>query len=107
MKRLLSVMLCVMLLGMVPAFAENAAYTEEVVSIQAEGYTIPATLTLPSGADNATFPAVVMCHGNGSNRSEAGGGYDLLAPELAKQGIASLRFDYIGNGGKNPLAVHQ
>jgi dienelactone hydrolase len=39
-----------------------------------------------------------MLHGFGSNRDEAGGGYKIFAPELAKNGIASIRIDFMGNG---------
>lgn len=39
-----------------------------------------------------------MLHGNGSTRHEAGNAYDYAAPEMAKAGIATIRFDYIGNG---------
>ncbi|MDR0597372.1 MAG: hypothetical protein LBG14_02580 [Treponema sp.] len=53
-------------------------------------------LTLPEGAGK--FPAVVMLHGYGSNKDEAGNGYKLIAAELAKKGIASLRIDFMGNG---------
>ncbi len=81
-----------------PVFALEASdqYTEEDIIIQADGYGIAATLTLPVG--EGLFPAVVMLHGNGSNRHEAGNAYDYAAPEMAKAGIATLRFDYIGNG---------
>lgn len=69
---------------------------EEVVTIDGTQRQIPATITLPDG--DGPFPFVVMFHGTGSNRHEAGGGYDLLAPKLAAAGIASARFDFAGNG---------
>lgn len=69
---------------------------EETVMITGTQRTIPATVTLPDGA--GPFPFVVMYHGTGSNRHEAGNGYDLLAPKLAEAGIASARFDFAGNG---------
>ncbi len=80
------------------AVAEEAAYTQEDIMIDAGDHQIPATVTLPKGAEGETFPAVIMLHGNGSNRHEAGNAYDYTAPELAKAGIATIRFDYIGNG---------
>lgn len=77
--------------------AVDPGFTETVVSIEAEGHVIPATLTLPTG--EGKHPAVVMLHGTGSNRDEAGGGYKIAAPVLASQyGIATLRIDFIGNG---------
>ncbi len=80
--------------------AEEKAYeyTEEVLFLPAGDHEIPATLTLPIGAEGEKFPAVVMLHGNGSNRYEAGNGYDYAAPEMAKAGIVTIRFDYLGNG---------
>ena len=100
MKKLLSLVLALsMLLLCVPAMAEEAAaYTEENIFIDAGDHQIPATVTLPVGAEGQLFPAVIMLHGNGSTRHEAGNAYDYTAPEMAKAGIATIRFDYIGNG---------
>lgn len=75
-------------------FSAHAA--DEVVTIKGSQREIPATITLPDG--DGPFPFVVMYHGTGSNRHEAGNGYDLLAPLLAEAGIASARFDFAGNG---------
>lgn len=74
----------------------NTAYTEYPISITNGNYKIPAIVCLPKGT--GPFPAVVMLHGTGSDKNEAGGGYKLAAPELAKAGIASIRIDFIGNG---------
>ena len=77
-------------------------YFERTVAIQVAengtlpAHTIPGILTLPVG--EGPFPAVVMLHGTGSNKNEAGGGYDLAAPAMAKAGIASLRIDFVGSG---------
>ncbi|MGD8191865.1 alpha/beta fold hydrolase [Brevibacillus ginsengisoli] len=77
---------------------ENAAqaYKEYTVSIQNGEHKIPAIICLPNR--KGPFPGVVMLHGTGSNKNEAGNGYKLAAPELAKAGIASIRIDFIGNG---------
>lgn len=80
----------------------TAPYQETVVSIDvpaADGvpaHTIPGILTVPTG--DGKYPAVVMLHGTGSNKNEAGGGYDMAAPAMATSGIASLRIDFMGNG---------
>lgn len=66
------------------------------VMIEGSQRKIPATITLPEGA--GPFPFVVLYHGTGSNRHEAGNGYDLLAPALAEAGIASAAFDFAGSG---------
>lgn len=79
---------------------ESLAYTEENVSIYSDQYDIPATMCLPVG--QGPFPAVVMLHGTGSNRDEAGGGYNYAAHILAeKYAIATIRIDFPGNGESN------
>lgn len=77
-------------------------YDETTVSIEVPAqdgvpaHTIPAIVTLPEG--DGKYPAVVMLHGTGSDKHEAGGGYDMAAPAMATSGIASIRFDFMGNG---------
>ncbi|WP_051332536.1 alpha/beta hydrolase family protein [Cucumibacter marinus] len=88
----LTTVLCATLLA--TPFSAQAG--EEVVMIDGATHKIPTTVTLPEG--DGPFPFVVMFHGTGSNRHEAGNGYDLLAPKLAEAGIASARFDFAGNG---------
>lgn len=76
---------------------EVISYTEENVTIQGSDYEIPATVCIPEG--DGPFPAVVMLHGTGSNRDEAGSAYKYAAPVLAeKYGIATIRIDFPGNG---------
>lgn len=70
--------------------------TEEKVLIDGGNIIIPAILTLPKGDFKA--PVVIMEHGTGSDKNEAGDGYKMLAPSLAENGIASLRFDFPGSG---------
>ncbi len=97
MKKLMSLVLVLMFALCAVSFAEEAAYTETVVSIPTELYDIPATVCMPAG--EGPFPAVVMLHGTGSNREEAGNGYKTAAPVLAeKYGIATIRIDFPGNG---------
>lgn len=71
------------------------SYTEETVFIENGDHKIPAIITLPIREKS---PLVVMAHGYGSNKDEAGDGYKTIAPVLAKKGIATIRFDYVGNG---------
>lgn len=85
------------LIGLLPvATAEAVTYTETTGFIDAGDHQIPYTMLIPNG--EGPFPSIVMCHGYGSNRDEAGGGYALMAPKLAEAGIASIRFDVIGCG---------
>lgn len=78
------------------ALPSLAQATDQDVTIAGTQRPIAATINLPDG--DGPFPFVVMYHGTGSNRHEAGNGYDLLAPKLAEAGIASARFDFAGNG---------
>ncbi len=71
-------------------------FTQITASIKNGNHEIPAVITIPKG--NEKYPAVVMLHGTGSEKNEAGNGYVLAAAELAKAGIASVRIDFIGNG---------
>ena len=81
----------------VSANAETAASTETVVLIDAGDHQIPATVCLPTA--EGKHPAVVMLHGTGSSRDEAGNGYKTAAPILAEQyGVATIRIDFMGNG---------
>ncbi len=62
-------------------------------------YKMPATLVVPETASEENLvPAVVMLHGTGSQRHEAGDGYVHMADALAEAGIASLRIDFMGAG---------
>ena len=80
----------------------SKGYTETAVSIEVPetdgipAHTIPAIVTVPDG--EGPFAAVVMLHGTGSDKHEAGMGYDYAAPVLAEAGIATIRFDFMGNG---------
>ena len=97
MKKLL-LALCCAFVTLASAFGAYE-YTEKDVMIDVGDHQIPATVTIPTAQKKGEkFPAVVMLHGNGTNRHEANNAYDYAAPELAKAGIATIRFDYIGNG---------
>ena len=67
---------------------ETAAYTEEAVSIEANGRVVPAVVTLPVG--EGPFPGVVINHGHGGSKDE-NVGFISLAQTLAEAGIASIR----------------
>ncbi len=98
MKKLLTIALTIaLLLTLVGAALAENGYTEQVVMIDGGDHEIPATICLPEG--EGPFPAVVMLHGTGSNREEAGNGYAVAAPIMAAEhGIATVRIDFMGNG---------
>ena len=96
MKKITALFLALMLaLLCTAALAEGSA--ESVVSIPNGDHEVPATICMPDG--EGKFPVVVMLHGTGSNRDEAGNGYKMAAPVLAeKYGIATVRIDFMGSG---------
>lgn len=75
---------------------ENLApFTAETVKVVSRGVEIPAIFTYPN--TTTKMPLVVMAHGHGGSKDEAGG-YIQLAESLANQGIASIRMDFPGCG---------
>lgn len=79
-----------------PKGTAETTYHEEDISIAMDGYELPATICIPDG--KGSFPAVVMLHGTGSNRNEAGNGYVYASHTLAsKYRIASIRIDFPGS----------
>ncbi len=64
--------------------------------IPSRGTQIPITLTTPKNLA-ANVPLVVMLHGHGGSRHEAGG-FTQVADALAEAGIASVRMDFPGCG---------
>lgn len=82
-------------------------YTTEEVTFGHDGVTLRGTLTLPEKASKAT-PVVLMVTGSGlQNRDEEMFGHKpfaVLADALARNGIASLRYDDRGFGEQIPGA---
>ncbi len=80
------------------------AYTTDLVGLQVPktdgipAHVVPGTLTAPGDVEGKKLPAVVMLHGTGSNRDEAGNGYAMAAPAMATSDIVTLRIDFMGNG---------
>lgn len=72
---------------------------EETIFIVNGDHEIPAIVTMPENASaQQPVPVVVLLHGTGSQKNEAGDGYKMLAPKLAQAGIASIRIDFMGSG---------
>lgn len=78
-----------------PDYIDPAAFTETEVTVGAEGWPLPGTLTMPVG--DGPFPAAVLVHGSGPNDRDLTLGpnkaFRDLAQGLASQGIAVLRYD--------------
>jgi len=65
--------------------------------IPSRGLLVPATYVVPGTRPETGSPLVVMAHGHGGTRDEAGA-FRRVADELAARGIASIRVDFPGCG---------
>jgi dienelactone hydrolase len=78
-----------------PSYATAGTFVERDVTVGAEEWALPGTLTLPTGP--GPFPALVLVHGSGPNdRDESVGPnktFKDLALGLASRGVAVLRYD--------------
>jgi dienelactone hydrolase len=72
-------------------------FTSTDTTVSSRGIDIPVTYVRPVGDAQSKYPLVVLAHGHGGSRNEAGG-YRMLAEGLAVQGIASIRMDFPGCG---------
>lgn len=70
-------------------------FESQDIQVENEGREVPATFVVPKG--EGKYPLVVMHHGFAGSRQE-GGGFEKIAEDLAKNGIASIRFDFPGCG---------
>jgi dienelactone hydrolase len=66
-------------------------------TISSRGVAVPVTYVVPEPIADQVFPLVVLAHGHGGTRNEAGG-FTQVAEGLAKRGIASIRMDFPGCG---------
>lgn len=79
-----------------PAYGDQAlGFHSEDLTFESRGIPVHSTLVRPDSNDDV--PVVLMAHGHGGTRDEAGG-FRRLAEELARRGIASLRMDFTGSG---------
>jgi len=102
-----------------PEYVDDSAFTERTLTLEPEGCSLPATLTVPAGAsggggtatasdggtatasgnttDSGTVPGVVLVHGSGAHdRDETIGPNRPLrdvAHGLATRGVAVLRYE--------------
>jgi fermentation-respiration switch protein FrsA (DUF1100 family) len=78
-----------------PAYARAGSYVEEEAVVDAGGWPLPATLSIPKG--RGPFPALIFVHGSGPNdRDESIGPnrvFGDLSSGLATGGIATLRYE--------------
>ena len=89
-----------------PATSEGERIIAENVTFESRGVDVPATHVRPSADVGAPFPVVVMAHGHGGTRDEAGG-FRRLAEALGRRGIATIRPDFPGCGqSSEPFALN-
>jgi dienelactone hydrolase len=79
------------------AASGDREFTSNDVSVLSRGVSVPATIVVPATRPGETLPLVVMAHGHGGSRHEAGG-FRRVAEALAKNGVASIRVDFPGCG---------
>jgi uncharacterized protein len=79
----------------VPPYVDAATFTSQDVTVDAGGWPLPGTLSMPAGT--GPVPAVVLVHGSGpQDRDETLGSLKPLrdlAEGLASRGVAVLRYD--------------
>jgi alpha/beta superfamily hydrolase len=73
--------------------AASACQENAVVFSNHQGNKLSGTLRLPT---TQQAPVVILCHGYAGHRNDCI--LPRLAAELSTAGLASLRFDYAGNG---------
>lgn len=92
--------------GVLAVFAAGAALAADAIqdregkfAIQGSKGRLSAVLRLPDDQrPGAKYPIAVICHGFGGNKCEQWGMFKDIADELAKRGVASVRFDFNGHG---------
>ncbi len=72
--------------------------SETDVWVPAGDHRVPGTMALPALAPGERAPAVLLLHGDLSNRDENADIFGRLAAALSARGIASLRIDFAGSG---------
>ena len=95
--RVIVMLLTVVACGDAPVTVERESYRSADVTFASRGVDVPATFVRPGPDIAAPYPVVVMAHGHGGSRDEAGG-FRRLAEALARRGIATIRPDFSGCG---------
>ena len=65
---------------------------EKLITIYNTEYAIPAVFSYSQKHEK--MPAVILCHGTGSQKNEVGNLFAEMSKRLLNIGIASIRLDY-------------
>jgi len=79
--------------GLSPEYAIESIDT----TMPSRGVAVPVTLVRPVIGGGRRYPLVVMAHGHGGSRQEAGA-FPAVAEGLARRGVATVRVDFPGCG---------
>lgn len=98
-RRFAKVLIPLSVLILAACHADPAAYQFASIetTVSSRGVAVPATYVHPLAQGDEKFPLVVLVHGHGGTRNEAGG-FTSVAEGLAARGIASIRMDFPGCG---------
>ena len=77
-------------------YLEGLIKMDKKTTVKSNLYDIPVIFSYPKVGKK--FPTVILCHGTGSSKNEAGNLFVRLAESLRERGIASIRFDFAGCG---------
>lgn len=82
----------------------DANLLDTTIFIPNGDHEIPARIEMPgNAAQDHAVPAVIILHGTGTNKDEIAGCYQRLAKMMAREGIASIRIDFLGHGESTGL----
>jgi len=98
-RRYANILILLSVLILAACYADPAAYQFASIetTVSSRGVAVPATYVHPLAQGDEKFPLVVLVHGHGGTRNEAGG-FTSVAEGLAARGIASIRMDFPGCG---------
>lgn len=91
------ILLSVLLLAACGPGGPTYEFASVETTVSSRGVAVPATYVHPVAEGDEKFPLVVLVHGHGGTRHEAGG-FTSVAEGLATRGIASIRMDFPGCG---------
>ncbi len=88
--------------------SEEVHHKDELIKIKVEGGELAGILTTPIKTTNKTMPVVLLVPGSGPvPKNGVANEFGQLSVELAKRGIASLRYDKRGSFDSNGIQIDE